>query len=238
MPPIWAEGGLWSCLPDLARWLSFQLAAHAEAPPEAPVLAVGALRDMHTPRYLAADDWTQAWGISWYAIRQDGVAWIQHSGGLHGFASCACFDPAEQIGAAVLLNGPGDASALAMDLAGIGRRAVRAGVPPSRGPALPAPAAYRELLGSYADPALGVQLHLEWRDGKLRFTDPSEPGWLPVLAPTAAPDRFIVQPGYRESGEEVVFRRRADGRVGSVFAAARSLARLDRVDGSGPPGGG
>ena len=32
MPPIWAEGGLWSTVEDLARWLSFQLAAHADGP--------------------------------------------------------------------------------------------------------------------------------------------------------------------------------------------------------------
>ena len=30
MPPVWAEGGLWSTVEDLAKWLSFQLAAHAD----------------------------------------------------------------------------------------------------------------------------------------------------------------------------------------------------------------
>jgi CubicO group peptidase (beta-lactamase class C family) len=29
MPPVWAEGGLWSNVADLGRWLSFQLAAEA-----------------------------------------------------------------------------------------------------------------------------------------------------------------------------------------------------------------
>ena len=28
MPPVWAEGGLWSCVEDLARWVSFQLRGH------------------------------------------------------------------------------------------------------------------------------------------------------------------------------------------------------------------
>ena len=27
-PPVWAEGGLWSCVLDLARWISFQLRLH------------------------------------------------------------------------------------------------------------------------------------------------------------------------------------------------------------------
>src|SRR5215468_203691 len=30
MPLLWAEGGLWSTVSDLAKWLSFQLAAHPE----------------------------------------------------------------------------------------------------------------------------------------------------------------------------------------------------------------
>ena len=30
MPLLWAEGGLWSTVEDLGRWLSFQLAAHAD----------------------------------------------------------------------------------------------------------------------------------------------------------------------------------------------------------------
>jgi CubicO group peptidase (beta-lactamase class C family) len=230
MPPIWAEGGLWSSVGDLARWLAFQLGAYSHPPRESPVLPSARLRDMHRPRYLASDDWTQAWGVSWYAIRQDDVSWIQHAGDLHGFASCACFETAEQVGAVVLLNGMGDAPRLAMNLAAAACRAVRAGTPPAREPAAPVPARFRELLGSYADRTLGALFRVEWQDGKLQFTDPSEPGWLPVLAPTDDPDRFIVQPGFRQSGEEVVFRRGPDGRVTSVFAAARSLDRLDFVD--------
>ena len=30
MPRLWAEGGLWSTVADLSRWLSFQLAAHGD----------------------------------------------------------------------------------------------------------------------------------------------------------------------------------------------------------------
>jgi len=69
-PPVWAEGGLWSCVQDLARWISFQLRAYAadtytSPAADSPVLAAASRREMHKPRYLADDDWTSAWGISW-----------------------------------------------------------------------------------------------------------------------------------------------------------------------------
>jgi CubicO group peptidase (beta-lactamase class C family) len=84
-PQIWAEGGLWSCVEDLARWLSFQFREDVTSRAGAQVLAGPTLKEMHTPRYIGNDDWTVAWGIAWYAIRRDNVIWIQHSGGLHGF---------------------------------------------------------------------------------------------------------------------------------------------------------
>jgi CubicO group peptidase (beta-lactamase class C family) len=138
MPPVGAEGGLWSCVADLGRWLSAQLRAYAGDGAGATagagaggngtggtVLAEGALRDMHKPRYLADDSWTRAWGISWYAVRRNDTVWIQHSGDLPGFSSNACFHPGDRAGAVVLLNGTGDAAELAMDLAAIARKATR-----------------------------------------------------------------------------------------------------------------
>jgi hypothetical protein len=38
-----------------------------------------------------------------------------------------------------------------------------------------------------------------------------------------------VEPGWRQSGEQTLFRRQADGRVASVFIAASTFMRLDRV---------
>jgi CubicO group peptidase (beta-lactamase class C family) len=49
---------------DLASWISFQLRAYREPAATSPVLDAGSLREMHRPRYLADDQWTQAWGIS------------------------------------------------------------------------------------------------------------------------------------------------------------------------------
>jgi hypothetical protein len=64
----------------------------------AQVLVGSTLREMHRPRYLVDDAWTEAWAIGWEAIRRDDVMWVQHSGGLPGFASNACFDPKEGSG--------------------------------------------------------------------------------------------------------------------------------------------
>jgi D-alanyl-D-alanine carboxypeptidase len=230
--PEWAEGGLWSSVQDLARWLSFQLGAYRDPPRNSPVLAAARLRDMHKPRYLADDEWTLAWGISWYAVRRDDIVWIRHAGDVHGFAANVCFDPQTQVGAIVLLNGMGDAGTLAADLATIARRAVRSRAPAIE-PPVPAPEGFRPLLGIYADPEQGVLLRLEWRDGKLTFFDTDAVAPPLTIAPTGDPDTFVVQPGYRQSGESVIFQRLADGRVTSVFLAASTLDRMDRVESAG-----
>jgi CubicO group peptidase (beta-lactamase class C family) len=171
MSPVWAEGGLWSCVQDLATWVCFQLRAYRDPAPDSPVLAAS-LREMHKPRYLADDDWTRAWGISWCANRLDGVTWIQHSGGLPGFTSTVCFDPVEQVGAIALVNGTHGTAEIGFDLASIARRLARA-APPVIEPPAPTPGQYRPLLGIYARPELGGWLlRLEWRDGNLAFHHP------------------------------------------------------------------
>jgi CubicO group peptidase (beta-lactamase class C family) len=224
-PPVWAEGGLWSCVPDLARWISFQLRAYTKPAADSPVLAAASLREMHKPRYLADDDWTSAWGISWSADRQDGTSWIQHSGGLPGFTTTVCFDSRQQVGAIVLHNGPSFTAEMARELAVTARRL--AGSAPSP-VAAPAPAAYRPLLGLYARDGLGGGvLSLQWRAGELAFLIPEFPSWQLVLEPTSNPDVFIAGPGSDLSGENVIFRRHDDGRVISVLLVQGTYLRLD-----------
>ena len=129
MPGIFAEGGLWSCVKDLSSWLGLQLAAYRDAAAdkhatEAQVLATEDLKEMHKPRYIVDDEWSSAWGISWFAVRKGDVIWIQHSGGLPGHRTNVCFDPKSGVGAIALINGAdGDPGALAMGLAGIAREA-------------------------------------------------------------------------------------------------------------------
>jgi CubicO group peptidase (beta-lactamase class C family) len=215
-PSVGSEGGLWSCLDDLARWIAYQLT-------DEPTL-----REMHRPRYLSNEEWTEAFGISWYARRRNEVIWVQHSGALHGFRSNVCFDPKYKVGAIALLNGIADAAELSMGLGEIAREAVAAMAPRIDAPA-PLPAQYRELIGVYFDPDLGEIRRVEWRDAKLVILNPDDPAWRPTLVAASDPDIFIVEPGERESGENVVFTRAADGRVASVFIAAGTWQRLEPV---------
>ncbi|HUC27422.1 MAG TPA: serine hydrolase domain-containing protein [Streptosporangiaceae bacterium] len=235
MPPIWAEGGLWSTVEDLARWLSFQVAAHAEdagagdASPGSDVLASATRREMHKPRYLSDEDWSTAWGITWYSVRKDNVTWVQHSGGLPGFISNACFDRGSRVGAIVLLNGVADASGLAMSLAAAGRDLATAAAPELRRP-VPTPPDVVALLGFYAPPDMSFLVKVEWRDGKLTLVDTSEPGGEKIpLDPAAEPGSFVAAPGYRPSGEPVQFGRRPDGTVESLSFGGGLLVRLDPV---------
>lgn len=235
MPPLWAEGGLWSCVDDLGRWLSFHLQAYREAAVQSPVLAAVSLREMHLPRYLDGQDWSQAWCLAWAAERRDSVTWIQHSGGLPGFSTNVCFDPEHEVGAIALINGSGDAGALAMDLAAIARRDVRARPPVITAPA-PTPPPLRPLLGLYSRAAHSEFIRVEWRDGRLTVIDPETPSWHPTLLPTENPRAFVVGPGYRQSGEPVVFHELPDGRIDSVFLADASWHRLEHITPFGQPG--
>jgi D-alanyl-D-alanine carboxypeptidase len=229
-PDCQAEGGLLSCVDDLARWLSFQLREDGGARAGAQVLAGTTLAEMHRPRYLEGDDaWRLAWGISWYAKRKDEVVWVQHSGGLHGFRSDICFDLKQQVGAIALVNGSGDADALAISLAAIARDAVMAEPAPIEPPPS-LPEGYGDLLGLYAALTHGFVVRLEWRDGKLTFVDPDDTQWRPTLTATDRDDAFVVDPHVREAGEPCVFKRRQDGRVVSVELGPVILRRLDPVD--------
>jgi D-alanyl-D-alanine carboxypeptidase len=216
-----AEGGLWSCVEDLARWLSCQF------DPE-PVLSETTAAEMHKPRYLVDQEWTRAWAIGWYARRREDVVWIMHSGGHYGFITNACFEPTEKVGAIALLNGFADATGLAMQLGTIAREAVKAAAPAIEPPA-PLPEEWRDFVGLYMMQHFGSVIRLEWRDGKLTFLDPTDPTWTPTIAPTDDPDVFVVEPGFRESGELVRFTRDGDGRVVSVVAAVATLQRLEPV---------
>jgi hypothetical protein len=226
-PPVWAEGGLWSCVQDLARWISFQLRAYTRPTADSPVLAAASLREMHKPRYLADDDWTSAWGISWCANRHHDVSWIQHSGGLPGFTTSVCFDPRQQVGAIVLHNGTGFTAEVARELAVTACRLAGPALPTVAVPA-PAPVQYRPLLGLYARAGLGGGvLSLQWRAGELAFLIPEIPSWQLTLEPTSDTDVFVAGPGSDLAGENVIFRRRNDGHVTSVLLVQATYLRQD-----------
>jgi hypothetical protein len=130
--------------------------------------------------------------ISWCGTRRDDTVWTGHAGGIPGFTSAICFNPAAQVGVVTLLNGTIGSAALAMDLAALARDLTRHRLPPSTLPA-PAPENYQPLLGIYAPPSLGGWLiRLEWTRGQLAFTSAEAPGWQIVLMPTPDPDVFTI----------------------------------------------
>jgi hypothetical protein len=92
------------------------------------------------------------------------------------------------------------------------------------------PPDYRDLLGLYVDEEQAMIARVEWRDGALTIVDPDQASWRPTLLPTEDPDVFVVAPGVRESGERVTFRRRADGRVTSMFLAVATMVRFGPVE--------
>jgi D-alanyl-D-alanine carboxypeptidase len=228
MPGVWAEGGLWSCVDDLARWVSFQFRVDAGPRAGSQILAGSTLREMHRSRYLVDEAWTEAWAIGWYAVRRDDVIWVQHSGGLPGFITNVCFDGKERVGAIALLNGVDDAEKLAMDLAEIARTAILEAAPAIEVPPT-TPDAYRPLLGMYLSINGGEAIRLEWRDGKLILISPDDPAWRPTLSATDDPDVFTVDPGFRPSGEPATFTRTVEGRVRTLFLGGETWSRLDPV---------
>ena len=223
-----AEGGLQSCVEDIARWLSAQFPMEDAPEGHRTVLPDATLREMQRPRYLEGDRWEEAWCIGWYAERRKDTVWIQHGGSLPGFKSTACFRPAERVGAVVLVNGDAPTADLAMDLGASALDAVRKAAEPVRLPDA-TPAAYEDLLGIYGEPTEAILARLEWRDRKLVLLDPSEPDWKLVLLPTQDPDRFSVDWFQRESGEPVTFHRGADGRVTGVTVGPYTLTRFEPV---------
>jgi D-alanyl-D-alanine carboxypeptidase len=230
IPMVFAEGGLWSCVEDLARWLGAQFREEGGDRGDAQILAGSTLKEMHRPRYLGDEKWTEAWCIGWYAIRKEEVVWIQHSGGLPGFSSNICFHPKEKVGAIALVNGTADVAELAMKLGSLALDAIGSETMPAE-PPVPMPSEYGDLVGLYGDPDDGILIRCEWRDGTLVLIDADEPEWLPKLEPGDGPDRFVVSLGWRESGEPAIFRRTADGRVRSVVLGPQSLSRFDPVEG-------
>jgi len=221
-----AEGGLQSCVADVATWLSAQFPMEDAPDGHRTVLSDATLREMHRPRYLEGDTWEEAWCIGWYAVRTGDTVWVQHSGGLPGFITNACFRSKERVGAIALLNGVANAAKLSMELGGLALEAARSAVEPAKLPP-PVPAGYDDLLGFYGEPTEGVMVRIEWRDGKLTMIDISEPDAKLVFLATEEPDRFTVDWFRRESGEPVTFHRGADGRVTGVTIGPYTLRRFD-----------
>jgi CubicO group peptidase (beta-lactamase class C family) len=223
-----AEGGLWSSVEDVARWLSAQFPTEDADEGHRTVLADATLAEMQRPRYLEGDAWEEAWCIGWYARRTGDTVWIQHGGGLPGFITNASFRSKERVGVVVLLNGVAEASKLAKELGALALEAVRAEVVPAKVPPS-VPEAWADLLGLYAEPTEAILVRFEWRDGKLKLVDDDPPGLWPALVPASEADRFTMEIGFRYSGEPVLFHRTETGAVSGVTIGPFTLQRFEPV---------
>jgi D-alanyl-D-alanine carboxypeptidase len=225
-----ADGGLWSTVADLGRWISQQLRADtALQRGDGQVLAGRTLAEMHRPSFVADAAWTEAQGLCWYGTRSGETVLIGHSGGIWGFISNISFSASGGVGSIVLLNGIGPASDLARELVeavlpGLGEAADR--VEPTAPPA-PVPERWAELLGTYRDPTLEGDLIVEWRDGKLVLRAGSQAeARSHELEPTGDPLAFTMVGG-RPGGEPLVFVRGAGGRIEACNMAGYPAARVD-----------
>ncbi len=132
-----ADGGLWSCVDDLARWSAFWLGSEHEE-----VLARATRDEMLRPWIVSDETWHEAQGLCFYWARRGEERYVGHAGGLHGFITRFALSPQDGAGAIALLNGMGDASALAFELLDEVVAAQRARPLPQPEPPQPLPAAY------------------------------------------------------------------------------------------------
>lgn len=103
-------GGLTSSVPDLARYVSFQLGALAVEP--SPI-SLATVREMQTPQRLADQRWKRAIGLGWLIEPTDEHGpLVYHGGELDGHSSFVGFLPDHGVGVIVLANKGGNAAEL------------------------------------------------------------------------------------------------------------------------------
>ncbi len=139
-----ADGGLWSCVEDLARWCAFWLGDG-----DTEVLARATRDEMLRPWIVSDDDWSEAQGLCLYWNRHGDNRYVGHAGGLHGFITKFAVSPKDGVGAIALLNGMGPAETLCFDLLDQAVAAERARPLPQPAAPAPLPDAYAPLLGRY-----------------------------------------------------------------------------------------
>ena len=224
-----ADGGLWSTLEDLARWLTVQSrVSDADRRGEGDrVLDGRTLREMQHPSFLA--DWSYAQGLGWASRRIGEDAWVSHTGSLNGFRAIALFRPKEKLGVIALVNGsarPG----FALEIAPIVLEAHRAAPPavPAQPPP-PTPEAWRELVGSYQEDEYGSGVRIEVRDGELVLIDVDDPAESARLVPTE--DSLVFRFGEGQwVGEQVKFLRNGSGVIAGINVVGGPLTKLAPIE--------
>jgi CubicO group peptidase (beta-lactamase class C family) len=219
--PTDAEGGLWSTVEDLARWIAFQLSDGRG------VLARSSLDELLAAHAVSGPRWTSGQGLAWYHERRGERVLTGHAGGTLGYRSRIAFSIEDRIGMICVANGEAPAPTLALDLLEQvvdARRSHPDPEPPAR--TTPVPDDAGAYLGLYRWPRHGEVLRVEWRDGRLTLMWAGTEPPFPWLEATDESDRFIVRGG-RETGERAEFERDTHGRVIGVTVASYPLERLE-----------
>jgi len=224
-----ADGGLWSSVEDLARWLTVhsRIGDDDRRGDGDRVLDGRTLREMQHPASFA--DWTYAQGLGWATRRIGEDGWAGHTGSLNGFRAIALFRPKDRLGVIALTNGS-VRPAFAMEIATLVLEAHRA-VPPvvPAAPPAPTPEAWRELVGTYEDDDYGYGVRIEVRDGALVLSYLDVPSESATLAATEDPHLFRFAEG-EWIGEQVRFLRNASGAIAGVNVVGGPLRKVAPIE--------
>ncbi len=110
------DGGLWSTVGDLARWIEIQCRTagrdHCGGVP--CVLEDRTLVELGRPQVLVDPaGWRSAQGLGFASFRVDDDVWQGHTGSIDGFRAILLFRAADGLGVASLTNGPDRPNAVA-----------------------------------------------------------------------------------------------------------------------------
>jgi CubicO group peptidase (beta-lactamase class C family) len=220
-----ADGGLWSTLEDLARWLTVQSRTSDDdhRGDGDRVLDGKTLREMQRPGVLA--DWSYGQGLGWASRRIGEDAWVSHTGGLFGFRSMVLFRPEDKLGVIAMTNGSSRLP-FAIDIASTVLESCRVLAPSvPAAPPVPTPDAWRELLGLYREDTYGLSFRVEVRDAALALVDESDPSHPPRLIATEDPLVWEMSGG-ELIGERVRFIRGRSGAIAGLNAAGAPARKL------------
>jgi CubicO group peptidase (beta-lactamase class C family) len=231
-PTIFADGGLWSTVEDLARWLMVQSRIRDEdrRGDGDRVLDGRTLREMQHPGVLANEDWTYAQGLGWASTRIGEAPWVGHTGSLNGFRAIVLFRPKEGLGVIALTNGSVRPNPVPREIATAVLEAHRAAAPalPTAPPAA-TPASWRELLGTYQEDEYGFGVRIEMRDGALVLINEEDSSDRPALIGGDDPLVFTIGDG-ESIGERCLFLRGSSGAIAGLNVAGIPLRRLAPVE--------
>lgn len=222
------DGGLWSTVGDLARWIAVQcLAGDADRRGDGPrVLDGPSLRELQRPQVLVGlEGWRSAQGLGFASFRVDDDAWQGHTGSLHGLRAIHLFRPQDGLGVVALANGSDRPNPVAFAAARAllaDHRATPATATSSaaRVPATPGAGP----TGRWVQPALGTAC-TTWLDGSdLLLHADGDPTAI-RMRPSGTPGEWVVGDDHADGGERVRWFPAADGRPEILQDGAWSMVR-------------